>query len=107
MSPVAWPDRSCEEAEAGQRLTEPPPGSRWPAVPASPRRLLAADGLARMVCRIRGPSREPCWYRGIAVDGAEPCRLTLRRFMRAARARTAGRASVAPLWLQNATTGRR
>jgi hypothetical protein len=53
-----------------------------------------AGGLVRMVRGIGGPSREPCWYRGIAVDGAEPCRPTPLRFMQAA---TPGQ-QAAPAW---------
>jgi hypothetical protein len=41
--------------------------------PCQPQKITGGvGGLARMVGGIRGirgPSREPCWYRGIAVDG--------------------------------------
>jgi hypothetical protein len=55
-----------------KRLTEPlARRSRWPAVPSRPgeRSLVGGRSGPRMAHRIRGQSREPCWYRGIALDG--------------------------------------
>jgi hypothetical protein len=69
--------------------------------PCQPQKITGgAGGLARMVGGIRGirgPSREPCWYRGIAVDGGGTVPADAAALYVGCHARTAGRASVARL----------
>jgi hypothetical protein len=69
MNPVAGSDRSRRGDGRSGSPNRCLLDLDGPLSPPAPEDHCRAGGLARMVRGIPGPSREPSWYRGIAMDG--------------------------------------
>jgi hypothetical protein len=105
MNPVAGPDRSEEEAEAAVHRTAASLDLGGPLSPPAPEDRWRAGGLARMVCRICGRRETPADTALSPWTGGGTVPTDAAALHVGCHARTAGHTSVAPLSLQDATTG--